>query len=300
MMNVTNEDFELDLNFGLDPHVLPQFDLLVADGRITREYADQVISARREAGLPMTPDELQPRPEPLVEALVWVKELGGPEIRASSQREGSVSIQDLEWRWWTYSTGNTDLTTHFHKNGEHQGWIRLHAGSSNSCVHWTHHKILDRKPGEQQGNDDILSVKAEGKASDIYAAMADALAWEFTQVSVAGHTWYQTSNKSWTVAVWDRSVMSVRMVDEFTLSTGRAVSWLWESGPTRLNEFFDSLDIPHLRGFAATHEEAMTEASSVFSKVLAAAHQLVGDVDAFTAGKAAGRAELKAEICRLD
>lgn len=44
----------------------------------------------------------------------------------------------------------------------------------------------------------------------------------------------------------------------------------------------------------------MTAASGVISKVLTAANQLVGDEDAFAAGKAAGRAELKAEISRLN
>ncbi|MES2879166.1 MAG: hypothetical protein V4713_12150, partial [Pseudomonadota bacterium] len=64
-------------NFGLDPYVLPQFDLLVEDGAITKEYADQVIAERQAAGLPMTPGELKPRPFPLVEALHWVSENGG-------------------------------------------------------------------------------------------------------------------------------------------------------------------------------------------------------------------------------
>lgn len=300
MTNISTENFEFDLDFGLDPYVLPQFDLLVADGRITREFADQVIAARREAGLPMTPGELQPRPEPLVEALAWVKELGGPEIRASSQREGSVFIQDLKWHWWTYSTESTDLTAHFHKDGEHLGWIRLYAGSSNSCVHWAHYKIMDRKPGNECGNTDLLRVEASDKAADFHAALADALAWEFTQVSVAGHTWHRTSAKSWSVPSWDGSEMTVHMIDEFALGSGRTVSWVWESRPPRLKEFFDFLDIHCLRGFAATQEEAMTEASGVISKVLAAAHQLVGDVDAFEAGKAAGRAELKLEISRIN
>lgn len=252
MTNVTTENFEIDLDFGLDPYVLPRFDLLVADGRITREFADQVIAARREAGLPMTPGELQARPEPLVEALAWVKELGGPEIRASSQGEGSVSIQDLKWHWWTCSTESTALTTHVHKDGEHLGWISLFAGTSNSCVQWAHYKILDRKPGKELGIEVLLGIKAKGNAADFYAALTDALAWEFTQVSVAGHTWYRTSDKSWSVPGWSGNEMAVRMIDEFSLSSGRAASWLWESSPTRLKEFLDLLAIHRLSGFAAS------------------------------------------------
>lgn len=301
MMNVINEDFENDLDFGLDPHVLPQFDLLVADGRITREYADQVIAARREAGLPMTPSELQPRPEPLVDALVWVKALGGPDIRASSQHNGSVLIQDLDWRWQTYSSEKSaELTAHFVHDGEHLGWISLYPGSSNSCVHWSHYKILDRKPGEESGKDVLLSVDAKGQSSDFFAALNDALAWDFVQVSAAGHNWYRTSDKSLSVPGWGGVEMTVRMVDEFTLRPGRTVSWIWDSSPSRLREFFALLNIHNLSGYAATQEDAMADASGVICKVLVAAHQLVGDGDAFAAGKAAGRAEFKAEISRLD
>ena len=300
MNNAANEDFEIDLSFGLDPYVLPQFELLVAEGKITPEYADQMIVARRQAGLPMTPSELQPRPEPLVDGLVWVKALGGPEIRASSQSNGSVLIQDLDWRWQTYSSGYTELTTHFVQDGKHLGWISLYPGSSNSCVHWSHYKILDRRPDEVRGNDVFLSVEANGQSSDFFAALNDALAWDFVQVSAAGQTWYRTSDKSLCVPGWGGAEMNVRMVDGFTLSSGLTASWIWESRPSRLSEFISLLGILNLSGYAATQEEAMADASGVIFKVLAAAHQLVGDVDAFAAGKAAGRAELKAEISRLD
>jgi hypothetical protein len=60
------------------------------------------------------------------------------------------------------------------------------------------------------------------------------------------------------------------------------------------------MQIPQLNGYASSQEEAMVEASSAYSKVIAGAQKLVGDVDAFTAGKAAGRAELKLEISRLN
>lgn len=302
MTHVTNEDFELDLNFGLDPHVLPRFDLLVADGRITRDYADQVISARREAGLPMTPEELQPRPDPLVPSMTWVKEFGGPEIRSQSEQRGDVNFQGREWHWNSYSSQPPgEMTTHLHTpDGGHAGWINLQFITATPSVCWTHSKILDHRPRSDAGRD-VLTVSAQGTAASFEEAVKQALAWEFLQLHSNECTWYQTGQNTWVVPDWSKSTaMLVRPMREPFEYRGRTAAWYWESSPVALRAFLDLMQIHQLQGYASSQEEAMVEAISAYAKVIAGAQQLVGDVDAFSAGKAAGRAELKLEISRLN
>lgn len=301
MINVSNEDFELDLNFGLDPHVLPQFDLLVADGRITREYADQVISARREAGLPMTPEELQPRPDPLVPSMTWVKEFGGPEIRSQSDNSGDVVFQGREWHWNSYSSKHPgEMTTHLHTpDGLHAGWIKLEFITAAQSVCWTHSKILDHRPREI--GRDVLTVSAAGTAASVEEAVTQALAWEFLQMHSDECTWFQAGQSTWVVPDWDRgTAMLVRPMREPFEYRGRTAAWYWESSPVALRAFLELMDLRQLQGYASSQEEAMVEASSAYTKVIAGAQQLIGDVDAFSAGKASGRAELKLEISRLN
>lgn len=303
-LEATNDLYEdrysLEAGFGLDPYVLPQFDWLVSQGRITREFADAVIAQRRQAGLPMTPEELQPRPDPLVPSMAWVKEFGGPEIRSQSEQSGNVVFLGRKWSWRSYSQELPgDMTTHLNStDGEHAGWITLSFITSEKSVCWTHSKILDRRPGETRC--DLLTVSAHGTVESVEDAVAQALAWEFAQLQSNECTWYQTGQSRWVVPDWETGTeMLVRAIPEHFEYRGRTVAWYWEARPVALLEFFDLMQINQLNGYASSQEEAMVEASSAYTKVIAGAQQLVGDVDAFAAGKAAGRAELKLEISRM-
>jgi hypothetical protein len=78
--------------------------------------------------------------------------------------------------------------------------------------------------------------------------------------------------------------------------------WHWEATPDKkspLAAFLKVMNIPQLSGTANSEDEAMVAAVGAFDSVIGAAKNLVGDVDAFEAGRAAGRAELKLEISRL-
>lgn len=300
-LDATNELSELEAGFGLDPYALPRFDWLISQGRITRELADSVIEQRRRAGLPMTPEELQPRPDPLVPSMTWVKEFGGPEIRSQSDNRGDVVFQGREWHWNSYSSQHPgEMTTHLHTpDGGHAGWIKLQFITSTQSVYWTHSKILDHRPREV--GRDVLTVSAEGTAASVEEAVTQALAWEFLQLHSNEYTWYQTGQNTWVVPDWSKSrAMLVRPVRKPFEYRGRTVAWYWESSPVALRAFLDLMQIHQLEGHASSQEEAMVEASSAYTKVIAGAQQLVGDVDAFSAGKAAGRAELKLEISRLN
>lgn len=301
-LQAANDHCELEVGFGLDPYVLPRFDWLVSQGRITRELADSLIEQRRKAGLPMTPEELQPRPDPLVSSMAWVKEFGGPEIRSQSEQRGDVFFQGRDWNWSSYfSKSPGEMTTHLlTPGGGHAGWLTLQFSSSPPCVRWTHTKILDHRPGQKTG-EDLLRVSAHGAASNFEEAVAQALDWEFLQLHSNECIWYRTGLSTWVVPDWDKgTAMLVRPMPEHFEYRGRTAAWYWESSPVPLRAFLDLMQIPQLNGYASSQEEAMVEASSAYSKVIAGAQKLVGDVDAFTAGKAAGRAELKLEISRLN
>ncbi len=300
--NDLNQDrYSLDVGFGLDPHVLPQFDWLVSQGRITREFADSVIEQRRQAGLPMTPEELQPRPDPLVPSMTWVKEFGGPEIRSQSEQSGNVFFLGRKWSWRSYSQELPgDMTTHLDTaDGEHAGWITLDFLKTNTSVRWARTQILDRRP-RTEASRGLLTVSAHGTAASVEEAVTQALAWEFAQHHSNECTWYQAGQSTWIVPDWEKNTeMLVRAMPEHFEYRGRTAVWYWESSPVALLAFLDLMQIHQLSGYASSQEEAMIEASSAYTKVIAGAQQLVGDVDAFAAGKAAGRAELKLEISRL-
>jgi hypothetical protein len=304
-LEATNDLYEdrysIEAGFGLDPYVLPQFDWLVSQGRITRELADSVIEQRRQAGLPLTPEELQPRPDPLVPSMTWVKEFGGPEIRSQSEKRGDVVFQGREWHWNSYSSQHPgEITTHLHTpDGRHAGWIKLEFITSLQSVCWTHSKILDHRPSEV--GRDVLTVSAQGTATSVEEAITQALAWEFAQLHSNECTWYQAGQSKWVVPDWDKgTAMLVRPMPEPFEYRGRTAAWYWESSPVALRAFLNLMQIHQLQGYASSQEEAMVEAGSAYAKVIAGAQQLVGDVDAFAAGKAAGRAELKLEISRLN
>lgn len=114
-------------------------------------------------------------------------------------------------------------------------------------------------------------------------------------------TWFQAGQSTWVVPDWDRgTAMLVRPMRDPFEYRGRTAAWYWESSPVALRAFLELMDLRQLQGYASSQEEAMVEATSAYTKVIAGAQQLVGDVDAFSAGKAAGRAELKVEISRLN
>jgi hypothetical protein len=299
--DLDQDRYSLDAGFGLDPHVLPQFDWLVSQGRITREFADSVIAQRRQAGLPMTPEELQPRPDPLVPSMAWVKEFGGPEIRSQSEQRGNVFFLDRNWSWSSYSQElSGDMTTHLNTaDGEHAGWITLDFLKTNTSVRWARTQILDRRPRTEVSRG-LLTVSAHGTAASVEDAVAQALDWEFAQLHSNECTWYQAGESTWIVPDWEQTTeMLVRAMPEHFEYRGRTAVWYWESSPVSLRAFLNLMQIHQLSGYASSQEEAMVEASSAYTKVIAGAQQLVGDVDAFAAGKAAGRAELKLEISRL-
>lgn len=296
---MNDENFlSIDINFGLDPHVLPRFDLLVAEGKITREFADKVIEARKTAGLPMSPSELKLRPEPLVEGLTWVSEFGGPEIRSDSEK-GTIAIDDVEWRYWAHSPHYpSELTHHLLDDaGNHTGWITIRKQSES--VYWEHTKVLERKPSLKSGTNVLKTVRTFDSESNIHSAITKAINNEFTTKDYGNYVWYKTDKDRWEVPGWSCTEYSVKKLATPISRDEHTFFYHWEAAPEHLSHFMNTVGISALSGFAASKEEAMSEALEAGVKVIGAAKALVGDLDSFEAGKAAGRSELKLEISRL-
>jgi hypothetical protein len=299
---MTEDILDIDASFGLDPHVLPQFDLLVADGRITREFADKVIAERCAAGLPMTLSDLQPRPAPRIQALSWVADFGGPEICSDDHTQGTIEVAGLEWSWYIYThTSAAGLTCHLHDSeGKHTGWLELSQSYTKKDLIWKHTKILDRRPAVTAHQHDLKTVSTGGHSTNFYSAIEDVMGWVFQTKDFAGHVWYRTEKGRWAVPAWEYgNALEVFSLQDPIERDGRTQSCVWKSKPTCLHDFMQTVGIQDLSGFASCDEEGMTAAVGAVDKVIGAAKALVGDVDAFSAGKAAGRAEMKLEISRL-
>lgn len=294
------DDHTLNSGFGLDPHVLPQFDLLVEDGMISREYADQVIAEREAAGLPMTPGELRPRPAPLVDDFAWVAAFGGPEI-CSHHSNGEIAIDDLVWRWRAFggvSARYNSISHHFRDtDGKHLGWMSISKEDAGNSICWDRTLIIDCRPGDD-GQDELQTVSSRGSASNIAAAISACQSWNFQPIEIGGFTWYKTADSEFKVSTADDS-MRVYLFEGN--SAGEVGRWRWCRKSKKLGSLLDIVGDREISGWAADKDQAIAEAIGVVDRVIGAAIALAGqqDQDAYEAGRLAGRAELKCEIAGL-
>lgn len=292
------EDLTLDPHFGLDRYVLPQFDLLVADGRITREFADLVIAERKALGYPMTPDELEVRPGKIVEGMAWVSEHGGPEITAYGDTDGKVQIGDNEWRWSVYGGFRGDLTAHMYgADGEHQGWCTLSKGEAGQ-VRWSRHLIVQSRPAatpQVAGANENRMVMASGVGSSVGEAIAASLGWDFSPQYHHGYTWYRTSSENLAVATFDEQIEIQKTSYPFD-----GLDWIWTYSSAELAPLLDVIGQgSQVKGWAASQDAAVSAAAGASERVKGAAVLLTGDKSAFELGRAAGRAELLNQIASL-
>jgi hypothetical protein len=270
----TEEISHLYADFGLDPHVLPQFELLVADGRITQEYADQVIAERRAAGLPMNPAELQPRPEPLVEALTWVAEFGGPEIRSIYITDGEISYRAMPWRWRTGSSGYCSFTSHFHGiNNEHTGWLSLDKHYKGGIT-WSYTKILSSSPRTDKAGDDLVTITASAECPSVDEAIDMALDWEFDAVTLGnGDTLYRTGIKTWKSI----GINPVEIKDQSELRAD--MPWYWTCASEVIKPLQACTAFSSLEGAEPTREQAIERATSAVDRVIAVCRFIVAKHD---------------------
>jgi hypothetical protein len=278
-MDYTAEHNEawLEADFGMDPHILPQFELLVAEGKITQEYADQVIAARRELGFAMSPGELKPRPLPLVTALTWVSKFGGPEIRALT-KEGLVEIEGREWSWYDRQY-NPNLTLHLRAaNGEHLGWIHLSLHASNAggseAILWARTHIVSRSPNPDKNAREVFETwGATGIANSVSQAIADATNWDFDpQIVAPGITLVRTGDQKW------NAVGAVEI--EVTHTPWHAeANWKWSCRSELLKPIFEVTSGYELSGFQATRQLAVAMAVTAIQRLSVACRIFVANLE---------------------
>ena len=230
----------------------------------------------------------------IVPQLRWVREAGGPEIRAEAGGNcGEIEICGLVFGWWLFSDcsdpdpRDLDLSSHFHdEKGQHTGWISL--SKSGSEVGWSRASVVARLGAEHEDR----VVSASGKGSNIVAAIAAAQNWDFSPEVNDGATWYQTGEDDWEAYITAASerIQALRLVSG---------NWLWTRESKKLEPLTDAIGKGQLTGVVSSRDEAMAMAMNSVEKVLEIARELTKTNDEFEAGKAAGRAELLSEIAKL-
>jgi hypothetical protein len=277
-----------DSSFWFDPHTIPQYDLLVRDGRITAQEAQQLRADRAAAGLPMTFAELQPRPHP---AFAWVAATGGPVVTQEQER---VNIDGHVWTAWAWDVGR----------GQHEarGELQLH----NAAAEYDARKLSKAPPP----NDGVaweatyqvaegVYARLRGTEPDFARAHAAVCAVDFSPQHLGGGLdWFTHGGTDGWIAAWEGQALEVRKVD-YTIDP--ASQWRWEislaeSSPLKaLAKMFGGYQ---LQGFAASIDAAIADALGAPTRAQVLAAQLLAD-DRFEAGRQAGRAELKALIFGL-
>lgn len=88
--------------FWFSPHVIPQYDLLVAQGLLGSQEANEYQALRRRAGLAMDIEEVRPHPCP---ELAWVAAAGGPSLQLGEPFDAAGIV----WSARYASPGTTPL-----------------------------------------------------------------------------------------------------------------------------------------------------------------------------------------------
>lgn len=270
--------------FWFDPFAIPQYELLVKEGHISQELADQYQQQRLEMGLPMTFEEMEARPAPEFE---WLRTAGGPAVAGHND----VVILDGEhWTGQCYS-GMGKLT--YHPPMENGGYLSYEISKPYSdkegVVRWeASFKVSDG-----------IYARSLGFAATFGDALAAVRQQVFTPEVMADLKWFpcgRDGKTSWVAAGPDGEEIELRKLD---LDPDR--QWFWEYGlaeNSTLRRLACLFDGTALKGWAGTRELAITQALAAHDQARMLAGELVGG-DSFAAGVAAGRADLKAAIAKL-
>lgn len=271
--------------FWTDPFSIPQYELLVQEGHITQEQADEYRSLRQDLGLPMTFEELKVRPSPEFE---WLLAIGGPSVARNKE---VVDLDGESWEGRSY-TGQSGVLTYY-PPVEKDGFLSYEIREPYSGKEGAHWEATFKVP---HGN--RVYARSTGHAATFAEALAKVRQQTFQPESIAGVLGYPcglNGNQSWVAAGPDGEGVSL-------LPHGSPeLPWRWEydlperSVLWRLARMFMESSF---KGLAATREEAITDALNAANQARILAAELLGD-ESFAAGVAAGRAEIKAAIAKL-
>jgi len=280
-----------DSSFWYDPHTIPQYDLLVADGFVSREEADEHRRGREEMGLPMTFADLKPRPHPAFE---WLLQAGGPVVVSDDFQR-----LEIDGRSWTAdnfgSSKHGKLTHHMTVDGDDDGYEVREIGkafdTSKGEVEWS----ASRKIGTG------IYARVRDCAPDFETAVRDALALSFVPTTLCGLD-FLPSGYGWQAgAAYLANYGGHGLEIHKWTKSSEEETWTWkldlEKGSvlSRLAELFNAYQ---LGGQAATKEAAVQDAMAAATKVKLLCAELIGD-GSFESGRQTGRDELRAQIIAL-
>lgn len=281
---------ESESDFWYDPHTIPQYDLLVRDGRVTQEEADMHRKGRAEMGLPMAFAELQPRPH---RRFAWLVDVGGPSIT------GDGDAVELDGQRWVGNAWGTDdrpgsLNRYDHITGADDEYLHRELSKPNQKdgVSW---EATYKVPGA-----DKVYARVRGDAPTFAEALTAVCAVDFQAVQHwAGHTWYP-NGQGWLAVVDGNTVTITRWT-----AVDAAREWRWAielregSVLDRMARLFGGYQFG---GNAASEDAAIAALLQAPAQLSALAAELIEGNDAaeaFERGRQAGRAELKAQIFEL-
>ncbi len=280
-----------DSDFWYDPHTIPQYDLLVRDGRVTQEEADTHRRGRAEMGLPMTFEDLKPRPHP---RFAWLLAAGGPSITGDGDR---IDIDGRQWRASAWANDDRPGTlSHYDKLDEKDGYLHRELSKPHEAKEGVRWNASYKLPARENAY-----ARVYGQAVTFNDAVAQVLAVDFhAGQSWGGATWYPNEHSGWIAVVDDNTLTAAH--HPWVKDVGQ--QWRWEVRPpegTILRRIADLFSDFRLAGNAASQEEAASAALAAPAQLRVLAAELLG-LNAGTEyerGRQAGRAEVKARISAL-
>lgn len=271
--------------FWFDPFSIPQYELLVKEGHITQEQADEYRSLRQASGLPMTFEELKARPCPEFE---WLLAVGGPSL---AKNNDVVDLDGERWVGKTYA-GQPGILTYY-PSLEKDGFLSYEIRKPHSDKEGVHWEANFKVP-----HGDRVYARSNGQAVTFAEALAVLRQQTFQPEPIAGLLGYPCgrNGQGWVTAGPNGGEISLTPCGITSGLPWRWEYWLPENSVLwRLARMFGE---NKFQGYAATREVAITDALRAEDQVLILAAELLGN-DSFAAGLAAGRAELKAAIAKL-
>lgn len=278
-------------DFWFDPYAIPQYDLLVKEGRITQAEADEYRTLREEAGLPMTFADLEPRPEPVLPAFEWVAKAGGPKI----SRMEPIDIGGFKWETRDYGNGDNSGRLQCYRASDKTSYrsIEVTLYHDNQAIRWEDtievgKGVYARHWGTADDFEAVLAIVASNPEQD---AVLEIMGMRFYPNG-------QQGKDSFIAVDPDGQALAVR---HFLLHEDAELNWIWERSlvpNTALFRIAMLFGQTAFRGEAKTLEQAIADSLTASDNLLLLAGELIGD-DAFAAGVRAGKAELKAQVAAL-
>ncbi len=294
---------QADSLFWFSEDVIPQYELLVEQGKVSREEAERSRALRAAMGLPMTIAELdailQKQGSEIHPAVTWLHEVGGPAVSRHEFDSTDSAILGFEIKV-AGATWRVDTWKVLRGYSQH-AWISRRREVLGGREHTELGPPADGKPGLYWSvtltGEGLPYVLRNGRAEGLAQALTAIEGVDFTPQTIGGMTLYRGADDE---ARW----VAVYEGDQVEFHSTSEGPWRWtreigEEKPSlmKMARLFGGYQ---LRGEAGSLEAAVADSAGALQALdQLAAERLVAGDEQFRAGFAAGRAALKGEIADL-